>query len=290
MTPTRQSEVVPVPPPSYHQSVARSLHLHALYLVEQLHLLPLCELAVAWAHHQCTPPLPARPGGRPRISTDASILLMALLRTLWRLTYEETHHWLQSWPALAQACGFPLDAGGHPRVPSKSQQSKRLAALGAPASETLFVLLVRVALRAGLSRARDVIVESAPILAWRRTDPDAAFGHAPAHHPRPLLLGYRVHTLLCRGTGLPLLYLLAPANGHDAPFARPLRELAQRFLHLRPRWVRLDAGYWGLQLIAWIHMVLGAIVVMPWTPQAPEATRLLTAHLDRRRTGQTLEY
>jgi hypothetical protein len=73
----------------------------------------------------------------------------------------------------------------------------------------------------GLTRARDLVIDSAPILAWRRADPDAAFGHAPAHHPRPLLLGYRLHTLLCRGTGLPLLFLLSSANVHDAPFARP---------------------------------------------------------------------
>ena len=33
-----------------------------------------------------------------------------------------------------------------------------------------------------------------PILAWRRRDPDAAVGHAPHHHPRPLPRGYRVAT------------------------------------------------------------------------------------------------
>lgn len=78
----------------------------------------------------------------------------------------------------------------------------------------------------GLTRGRDLIIDSAPILAWRRTDPDAAVGHAPAHHPRPVLLGYRVHTLLCHGTGLPLLFRLSTAKVHDAPFARPLLELA----------------------------------------------------------------
>jgi transposase len=31
--------------------------------------------------------------------------------------------------------------------------------------------------------------------------------------------------------------------------------------------VRLDAGYWGLQLIAWIHTVLGAQAVIPWNPK-----------------------
>jgi IS5 family transposase len=59
--------------------------------------------------------------------------------------------------------------------------------------------------------------------------------------------GYRVHTLLCRGSGLPLHFLVSPANAHDAPFARPLLELAVRLYQIRPRIIRLDAGYWGLQ-------------------------------------------
>ncbi len=33
--------------------------------------------------------------------------------------------------------------------------------------------------------------------------------------------GYRVHTLLCRGSGLPIFFLLSPAHAHDAPFAQP---------------------------------------------------------------------
>ncbi len=61
---------------------------------------------------------------------------------------------------------------------------------------------------------------------------------APAHHPRPLLLGYRVHTLLCRGTGLPPLFRLFMTKVHDAPFARPLLECAGGVLALRPRVIR----------------------------------------------------
>jgi hypothetical protein len=40
-----------------------------------------------------------------------------------------------------------------------------------------------------------------------------------------------------------------------------------RLYGLRPRIVRLDAGYWGLRLIAWIHTVLGAVAVVPWNPK-----------------------
>jgi transposase len=31
--------------------------------------------------------------------------------------------------------------------------------------------------------------------------------------------------------------------------------------------IRLDAGYWGLKLIAWIHRTLGAVAVIPWNPK-----------------------
>ena len=267
MAPVLCNDLAPVPPPSYHRRPVGALHLDALSLVKRLRLLTLCALAVQLTQQVSMPALPTGRGGAPRVYREESLLLLALLRTLWRLSYQEAHDWLVAWPALAVACGFPQGADGRVRVPSKAQQSKRLRAAGAPSSELLFVLLVRAGLWMGLTRGRDLIIDSAPILAWRRDDPDAAFGHAPAHHPRPLLRGYRLHTLLCRGSGLPLLFLLSPANVHDAPFARPLLELAVRFLALRPRIVRLDAGYWGLKLIAWIHVTLRARAVVPWNPK-----------------------
>ncbi len=137
---------------------------------------------------------------------------------------------------------MPLGRDGQPRIPSASQQWKRAARAGAPVCKALFVLSVLTAIQRRLIGARDLISDSAPILAWRRADPDAAVGHAPAQHPRPLLRGYRVHTLLCRGSGLPICFLLSPANGHDAPFARPLLEWAVRLDAIRPRIIRLDAA------------------------------------------------
>jgi hypothetical protein len=182
VTPAICSDQAPIPPPSYHRTMARALHVDALTLVRRLELLALCRVAVHLAHEQCPPPLPAGPGGAPRIYSEESLLPLALLRTLWRLSYQELHDWLSAWPALALAFGLSLGAEGKPRVPSKAQQSKRLRAVGAPASEMLFVLLARAGLWWGLTRARDLIIDSAPILAWRRADPDAAFSHAPAHH------------------------------------------------------------------------------------------------------------
>ena len=120
---------------------------------------------------------------------------------------------------MALACGRPLNRQGQPRIPGPSQQCKRRHAAGAPLHESLFIVAVLHAIRSRLIGARDLIIDSAPILAWKRHDPDAAYGHAPAQHPRPLLRGFRVHTLICRGSGLPLFFLLSPANVHDAPFA-----------------------------------------------------------------------
>lgn len=120
-------------------------------------------------------PCRAAPAARRVLYREESLLLIALLRILWRLSYQDTHDWLRAWPALALACGLPRTADGDLRIPSARQQCKRRKAAGAPPCEMLFILTVREAVRGRLSRARDRIVDSAPILAWRRTDPDAVY-------------------------------------------------------------------------------------------------------------------
>jgi hypothetical protein len=250
------NEQAPVPPSPYHRAQARlgpALHSDALTMVTTLHLLTLCRLAVRLAHRRCPPPLPAGPGGAPWTYSQESLLLIALLRTLWQLSSEDMRDWLRDWPALALACGLPLGKDGRRRIPCPCQQWKRRHQAGAPRPVALFVRSRLIALRRRLIGARDLISDSAPILTWRRADPDAAIGHAPTQHPRPLLRGYRVHTLLCRGSGLLLFFLLSPANVHDSPFACPRLQWAMRLYQIRLRVIRLDAGYWRLRLIAWIH-------------------------------------
>lgn len=167
-----------------------------------------------------------------------------------------------------------------------SQQCKRGKSAGAPLPEALFILSVLTAIRCRLIGTCDLIIDSAPILAWRRADPDAAYGHAPAQHPRLLLRGYRVHTLMCRGSGLPLFFLLSPANFHDAPFARPLLAWAVRLYRIRPRVIRLDAAYWGLRLITWLHTVLGAVAVIPWNPKRQKNRSCLPPTWTREELGK----
>src|ERR1700730_17640534 len=128
MMPTLVESQAPVPPPAYHRAQARlgpALHIDALTLVNSLHLLALCRLSVRLAHRRCPPPLPAGKGGAPRTYREESLLLIALLRTLWRRSYADMRDWLRSWPGLAVACGLPLDKDGRPRIPCPSQQWKR---------------------------------------------------------------------------------------------------------------------------------------------------------------------
>jgi len=133
--------------------------------VTRLHLLALCRLAVRLAQRHCPPPLPAGPGGAPRRYSDESLLLIALLRTLWRLSPRAMTDWLRTWPALAFACGRPARPDGTPWVPSPSQQWKRAARAGAPPCETLFVLVVTESIRRRVIGRRDLIIDSAPIKA-----------------------------------------------------------------------------------------------------------------------------
>lgn len=131
MVPAPQQSTVTIPPPAYQRAQAKvqpALHLDALTLVTRLHLLALCRLAVRLAQWRCPPPLPAGPGGHPRVYTEESLLLIALLRTLWRLSYQDMHDWLRSWPALALACGFPLNA------PPRAACAQSLPAVEARAS------------------------------------------------------------------------------------------------------------------------------------------------------------
>lgn len=69
-----------------------------------------------------------------------------------------------------------------------------------------------------------------------------------------------------------------PALSHDAPFARHLLAWAVRLYQIRPRIIRLDAAYWGVKLIAWIHGTLGAVAVIRLSPQTAKEPLLFASH------------
>lgn len=121
MMPQLVKRQTPVPPPAYHRAQAKpgpDLPIDALTLVNTLHLLKRCHLAVRLAHRRCPPPFPSGSAGAARTYSEASLLLIALLRPLWRLSSQDMHDWLRAWPDLALACGLPLGKDDRPRIPT----------------------------------------------------------------------------------------------------------------------------------------------------------------------------
>jgi len=70
------------------------------------------------------PRLKRGPGGRPPSYADCSILLMAVVQTVWRKSYEQIIDHVKSNPSLAQALGFSE------RSISQGQYWERRMALG----------------------------------------------------------------------------------------------------------------------------------------------------------------
>jgi len=138
-------------------------------------------------------------------------------------------------------------------------------------------VLVQFAQRRRLISGRDlVIIASAPILAWRPRDPTSRSAMLPIITLVPSCGGYRVHTLVCRGSGLPLRCFLAPATSHDAPLPGPFSPGRFASLGGSPLWAapaQRPPGFRlvGVRLIACIHATLGAVaVVVPWDPKRQE--------------------
>jgi hypothetical protein len=258
--------VGPVPPPRRRRAVA-ALGLHAVQLITGLGLLPLAASVVGRAAlSQRRLPARTRPRGRPRTYSDATVLLLALLGRLWRLSTREVCAWLAHWPALATACGLPPGRVIHP-----AHLSRRVRQLGPYPFWLLDLALVSRAIGAGLIAGRDVALDSTLLAAWTATDPDAAWSF-PSSKGR--VFGYKVHVLLDRAARLPILFLLSPANRNDLPFAYPLLWLARSLLGLPLRIVRAAGAYWGLALVRFIVGVLRARPVIPFNRKKQPLARV----------------
>jgi hypothetical protein len=75
----------------------------------------------AWPIADALPLTGPCPGGAPRTYSEESRLFIALLRTLWRLSYQDMRDWLRDWPALALACDLPLGKDGSPSTPERCE-------------------------------------------------------------------------------------------------------------------------------------------------------------------------
>jgi hypothetical protein len=245
-----------VPPPRRGRA-KRYLSLNALQVIELLGLLPLAASVVAFGllSHRRLPKRTAKMG-RPRTYSDASVLLMALVGRVWRMSYPEVCLWLANWPALAAACGSP--AG---RVIHSAHLSRRVRQLGTYPIWLLYLYLVWRAIRVGLVRGRDVVIDSTLLSAWTHLDVAAAWSY-PSSKGR--VFGYKVHTLLDRQARLPIFFLLSSANRNDLPFAYLPLWVGRFVLRLPIHVVRADGAYWGLGLVRFIVTIIKARPIIPF--------------------------
>jgi hypothetical protein len=202
-----------------------------------------------------------KPGGAgaPERYRAESVLLTSLVAAAWRLSYERITDWLTRYEALAEVLGYDqFDAAGQRRTIRLAQYSRRLRALGLLPYFLIFIVLVAALLRLGVIKGWDLIIDSSLLAAWYHRDPGAAWSWPSPGKGR--IFGYKVHTILCRWSYLPLFFVVTPANCNDGPLAIPMFTTLVLLYHLRILVVRADAAYFNYHFLGFVRHVLGASV------------------------------
>jgi hypothetical protein len=119
------------------------------------------------------------------------------------------------------------------------------------------VLLVRQLLKAGVLAGRDLIIDSTVLRAWSLRDAYCAVSYK--YKDINKRFGVKVHTVIDRVTGLPLMLAVSPANCNDSPFGLPLLRAAVQVYGLDLQIVRADAAYHCANLYHWVVRQVGAI-------------------------------
>ncbi len=180
--------------------------------------------------------LPKGPGGRPRRYSDAPILLMAVVQALWHKSYRQMVDWVALEVGLAQALGFPVQ-DGQPQTISQGHYWERRQALGLI---PFFFGLVAQLIRLSVISGQALIVDSIRLQAWYHHDPGAAW---VKYGRQRALLGYKVHTVLCQVSQLPLFVWVTPANVHDTLVGRVILRVTAWLYRLTVTVVYADAAY-----------------------------------------------
>jgi hypothetical protein len=219
-------------------------------MVKCVQALVLAEWAIGISQHRRALPTVVQRGRKTRYR-ESSILVMALIQVAWQMSYEDVVDYLRSHRATAEAIGFE-----NGRVIGVSRYWERRRALGIFPFWLFFVALAWQLIRLGIILGRDVILDATTQRVWFHDDSEAAWSF-----PKPgkgSVWGYKVHTLLCRHSQLPLMFLVTPANRQESLLAIPLLTLAVAFYALSFTIVRADAGYFTYPILNFIRTVLGA--------------------------------
>jgi len=200
---------------------------------------------------------PATRRGPKQVYQDSSIVVMALVHIAWQMSYEEVVDYFRAHPQAAQAAGFPSR-----RVIGVSQYWERRRALGILPFWFFLVAMVGQVIRFGIIKGTDVILDGTTLPIWFHEDPEAGWSF-----PKPWkgsVWGYKVHTLLCRHSQLPILFLMTPANRQESIAAIPLLALSVMLFALPIRIVRADSGYFTHAILTFIRCTLNAAFMIDY--------------------------
>jgi hypothetical protein len=241
------------------------LRLSPEQLLAVIHAHALAEWALWLAQRIQKPRLPRGPGGRPTTYSDSVILLMAIVQTTWRKSYEQMVDWVATNEGLALALGFTQRTpAGKLRTISKGQYWERRAALGVLPFLFFFMALVVQLIRLGAITGKELIVDSSLLKAWYKADPGAAWQqYAGKVH----VFGYKVHTVLCRQADLPVFVLVTPANVHDSRVGWLILLLTALAYGFRVLVVYADAAYFERRFFWVVFNILGAHAAVDYNPR-----------------------
>jgi len=142
---------------------------------------------------------------------------------------------------VARACGF------RKQTPSHSLFTQFRHRLGEETYQRVFDTLTKHLIESGTIIGKVVAVDSTHLKAYSgramnnrtgRSDQDARIGRGK----RGFILGYRVHTVCCTESELPIAYTVAPCNENDKLHFEPLLERVHR-LGVRFKSVLADSQY-----------------------------------------------
>lgn len=209
----------------------------------------LAEWALRVTQPFLQPRLKAGPGGRPSLYRDSSILLMAVVQTAWRKSYDQIVDYVRSHPDLAHQLGFTRN------TISVGQYWERRAALGILPFLCFSIALVGQLIRLGVITGKELIVDASLLPAWRHADPGATW---QKYGKKASVFGYKVHTVLCHQSDLPVFFLVTPANVHDSQVGWFVIWVAALLYGFHVLVVYADAGYYDWRMFKVIHDILGA--------------------------------
>ena len=225
------------------------LKLSPEQLLWVIHARALAEWALNCSRWIMLPRLQRGPGGPHPLYTDSTILLLAVVQTAWRKSYEQILDHVRSNPSLAQALGFQRE------VISIGQYWERRAALGTWPFFFFFLGLVAQLIRLGVINGHELMVDSSLLPAWYSEDPGARW---QKYAKKAAVFGYKVHTVLCHQADLPVFILVTPAQVHDSQVGWLVILLAALCFGFRVLVVYADSAYFDWRMFKVVHDFLHA--------------------------------